>query len=73
MLQNFKSDDVSFIVLDSDEIDVLFDIAIAFYTALYYEKKQEEEVAGAIDLANEITMGAISTAGSIVSVYRADN
>ena len=39
MLQNFKSDDVSFIVLDSDEIDLIFDIAISFYTALYYEKK----------------------------------
>ena len=68
MLQNFKSDDVSFIVLDSDEIDLIFDIAISFYTALYYEKKKEEKDAGIADLANEITMGAISTAGSIVSV-----
>lgn len=68
MLQNFKSDDVSFIVLDSDEIDLIFDIAIAFYTALYYEKKQEEKLAGALDLANDLVMGAVNLAGSIVSL-----
>ena len=68
MIQNFKSDSVEFIILDSNEVDMIFDVAFAFYFALYIEKKQEEEARGVSNIANMVMSGAMGIVSSIIIV-----
>lgn len=73
-LNKFIGDEVGFIVLDKDEVDLIFDIAIAYYYILWLAKKKEEEMldayqeaTNAINIANA-ALGLIGTAVPLVGI-----
>lgn len=62
MLTSFKSDGLPMIVLDSDEIDLIFDLATHFYRKLRRLKVLEDMKWGIVSLTNDVVNYVLTAA-----------
>ena len=62
MLTSFKSDNLPMIVLDSEEIDLIFDLAINYYRKLRRLKVLEDMKWGITQLSTDVVQYSLSIA-----------